>query len=180
MIGVLVAAARGQVAEVTDVAMSSARQGVETAVGLLGVMVLWLGLSRVAERAGLVDAVAGLVRPALRRLFPDIPKDHPAMGAMVMNITANLLGLGQAATPFGLKAMQALQALNPRRDTASDAMVTFLVLNTSGITLVPAIVIGLRAQYGSANPGDILLPTILASTAALVVGLTVDALVRRR
>lgn len=178
--GVVVAAARGQVDQVTETAMTSAKQAVETLVGLLGIMVLWLGLSRVAEDAGLVQSLGRLMQPVLRRLFPGVPREHPAFGAITMNISANLLGLGQAATPFGLKAMQQLQELNPRKETASDAMVTFLVLNTSGLTLIPAMVIGLRAQYGSSNPAEIMGVVILATCCSTAVGLLADAVLRRR
>lgn len=178
--GVLVALARGKADAITETAMTSAGTAVEILIELLGVMVLWLGLARVAEDAGLVHTLARLVRPVLRRVFPDVPPDHPAVGAMAMNISANLLGLGSAATPFGLKAMQHLQELNPRKDTASDAMVTFLVLNTSGLTLVPAVVIGLRAQHGAAHPADIMVPVLLATCASTATGLLVDRLLRRR
>lgn len=178
--GVLVAVARGRADLVTETAMTSAASAVEILIGLLGVMVFWLGLSRIAEDAGLVQALSRLVRPLLRRFFPDVPRDHPALGAIAMNISANMLGLGSAATPFGLKAMQHLQELNPRKDTASDAMVTFLVLNTSGLTLVPAVVIGLRAQHGSANPAEIMLPVLLATAFSTVAGLTVHYLMLRR
>jgi len=178
--GVAVAVARGRADVITATAMTSASSAVEILLGLLGIMVLWLGLSRIAEDAGLVHALARLVRPVLRLIFPDIPRDHPALGAIAMNISANLLGLGSAATPFGLKAMQHLQELNPRKDTASDSMVTFLVLNTSGLTLVPAVVIGLRAQHGSANPAEIVVPVLLATFSSTATGLAVDRLLRRR
>ncbi len=180
VVGVAVALARGNADLITETAMTAADGAIQILISLLGVMVLWLGLSRIAEDAGLVQSLARVVQPLLRRLFPGIPKDHPAMGAITMNISANMLGLGSAATPFGLKAMQHLQELNPKKDTASDAMVTFLVLNTSGVTLVPAVIIGLRAQHGSANPAEIMVPILLATLCSTAVGLMVDALVRRR
>lgn len=180
VVGVAVAAARGNANVITETAMTAADSAIQILIGLLGVMVLWLGLSRIAEDAGLVKSLARLVQPVLRRLFPTIPRDHPAMGAITMNISANMLGLGSAATPFGLKAMQHLQELNPEKDTASDPMITFLVLNTSGVTLVPAVIIGLRAQHGSANPAEIMLPVLLATLCSTAVGLGLDRLIRRR
>lgn len=180
VLGVFFAVMEGRVDAVTETAMTSAEKAVETLGGLLGIMVLWLGLSRIAEDAGLVRSLSRVVQPLLRRLFPGVPKDHPAMGAITMNISANMLGLGSAATPFGLKAMQLLQELNGRRETASDAMITFLVMNTSSVTLVPAVVIGLRAQYGSANPAEIVGTTLVATMASTCVGLLVDWLFRRR
>ncbi|MDI3317401.1 MAG: nucleoside recognition domain-containing protein [Bacillota bacterium] len=176
--GVAVAALRGQVDVVTDAAMTSASGAVETAIALAGVMVLWLGLSRIAERSGLIEALARAMRPLLRPLFPGVPPDHPAMGAMMMNIGANLLGLGSAATPFGLRAMKELDTLNPEKGTATDAMITFLVLNTGGLSLVPAMMIGLRAQAGSKNPAEIVGATLIVSLAATLAGLAADALLR--
>lgn len=180
VVGVAVAVARGNADMITETAMTAADSAIQILIGLLGVMVLWLGLSRIAEDAGLVKSLARLVQPVLRRLFPTIPRDHPAMGAITMNISANMLGLGSAATPFGLKAMQHLQELNPEKETASDPMITFLVLNTSGVTLVPAVIIGLRAQHGSANPAEIMLPVLLATLCSTAVGLGLDRLIRRR
>lgn len=180
VVGVAVAVARGNADMITETAMTAADSAIQILIGLLGVMVLWLGLSRVAEDAGLVKSLARLVQPVLQRLFPTIPRDHPAMGAITMNISANMLGLGSAATPFGLKAMQHLQELNPEKETASDPMITFLVLNTSGVTLVPAVIIGLRAQHGSANPAEIMLPVLLATLCSTAVGLGLDRLIRRR
>lgn len=180
VVSVVVAAARGKADVITETAMTSATSAVETIIGLLGIMVFWLGLSRIAEDAGLIQSLARVVQPLLRFLFPSIPRGHPALGSITMNISANLLGLGSAATPFGLKAMQQLQELNTKKDTASDSMVTFLVLNTSGVTIIPAVVIGLRAQHGSANPGEIMGPVILATICSTVAGLTVDFFLRRR
>lgn len=180
VVGVAVAVVRGNADTITETAMTAADSAIQILIGLLGVMVLWLGLSRIAEDAGLVKSLARLVQPVLRRLFPTIPPDHPAMGAITMNISANMLGLGSAATPFGLKAMQHLQELNPEKETASDPMITFLVLNTSGVTLVPAVIIGLRAQHGSTDPAEIMLPVLLATLCSTAVGLGLDRLIRRR
>lgn len=180
VIGVGVGLAGGRADVVTQASMESAEQAIKTLIGLLGAMIFWLGLARVAEEAGLVLLLARAMQPLLRRLFPSVPPEHPSLGSITMNLSANLLGLGSAATPFGLKAMQQLQELNPRKDTASDAMITFLVLNTAGTTLVPAFIIGLRAQYGSAGPAEILLPVFAATTCASVIGLLLDAVLRRR
>jgi len=176
---VVVGAATGRLDAVTKAAFDSARGAVELAIGLVGVMALWLGVMRIAEEAGLARALARLLRPAARRLFPDVPADHPALAAILLNVSASWLGLGNAATPLGLKAMEELQKLNPAKDTASNAMVTFLALNTSSITLVPATIIAVRATLGSANPTEIVAPTILASACATVVAVTAAKLLER-
>jgi spore maturation protein A len=162
-VAVAVAAARGRMAELTAAAVASAGQAVTLAIGLAGVMTLWLGLMRVAEEAGLVRALARSLRPALRRLFPSVPADHPALGAIVMNVAANAFGLGNAATPFGLKAMQELETLNPHPGTATDAQALLCAINTASIQLVPATVIAMRAAAGSRAPAEIVGATLLAS-----------------
>ncbi|HUK14110.1 MAG TPA: nucleoside recognition domain-containing protein [Thermoanaerobaculaceae bacterium] len=169
----------GRMDAVTRAAFDSARSAVEICIGLVGVMALWLGVMRIAEAAGLVRALAALLRPLARRLFPDLPADHPALAAMLLNVGASWLGLANAATPLGLKAMEELQAANPRKDTASDAMVTFFAINTGGLTLVPATIIAVRASLGSANPVEILVPTVLASGCATVVAVTAAKLLAR-
>ena len=145
---------------------------------LVGVMTLWLGLMKVAEEAGLVELLARAARPALRRLFPGVPAGHPALGAMVMNVAANMLGLGNAATPFGLRAMEALDQLNPRKGTASDAQALFCALNTASVQIVPASVIALRAAAGARQPADVLGATLLASACATAVALLSARLLR--
>ncbi len=150
--------------EVLSKAMiESAAGAVELAIGLVGVMTLFLGLMKVAEAGGMLQILARLIRPLMVRLFPDVPADHPAMGAMILNLSANALGLGNAATPFGIRAMQELDALNPRPGTATDAMALFLAINTSSVTLLPTGVIALRAAAGSVDPAAIL-PTTLVAT----------------
>jgi len=149
--------------------VDQAAASVPLAFGLIGIMALFLGLMKVAEAAGLLEAVARLLRPLLTRLFPEIPADHPAMGAMVMNIAANLLGLGNAATPFGIRAMEHLERLNPHPGTASNAQVLFLAINTAGLTLLPTKVIALRASAGAADPAAVVGPTLAATLVALVV-----------
>jgi spore maturation protein SpmA len=135
----------------------------EISLGLTGVLTLWLGLMRVGEKGGVIAGLSKLVRPFFHRIFPEIPKDHPVHGSMIMNFAANMLGLDNAATPLGLKAMQELQELNPVKDTASNAQIMFLVLNTSGLTLIPISVMVYRAQMGAANPSDIFLPILLTT-----------------
>jgi len=149
--------------------VESAAASVPLAFGLIGIMALFLGLMKVAEAGGLLDSTARLLRPLLTRLFPEIPADHPAMGAIVMNIAANLLGLGNAATPFGIRAMEHLERLNPHPGTASNAQVLFLAINTAGLTLLPTKVIALRASTGSADPAAVVGPTLAATLVAVIV-----------
>ncbi|HUL45152.1 MAG TPA: nucleoside recognition domain-containing protein, partial [Bacteroidota bacterium] len=162
-----------------DGIIGNAKTAVELAIGLIGIMALWLGLMRIAEKAGLVAVLARILKPVTTRVFPDVPADHPAMGAMIMNISANMLGLANAATPLGLKAMEELNSLNRKLGTATDAMCTFLVINTSNVQLIPATVIALRAASGSANPAEILGPVLVATAVALVVGITTVKLLAR-
>lgn len=165
--------------KVTSGAINAAELAVKISIGLIGVMALWLGIMRVAEQAGMIKKLGLLVRPITKRLFPSIPEDHPAIGAMIMNISANMLGLSNAATPLGLKAMDELQKLNKDKDTASNDMITFLVINTSAITLIPASAIAIRATLGSANPQQIIVPAILAASCATIVGVTTVKLIQR-
>lgn len=142
---------------------------VELAIGLVGVMALFLGLMKVAEAGGLLTILARLIRPLMVKLFPDVPADHPAMGAMILNLAANMLGLGNAATPFGIRAMQELDKLNPQRGTATNAMALFLTINTSSVTLLPTGVIALRAAAGASDPAAILPTTLLATIGSTTV-----------
>lgn len=171
-----------KLAAVTDAAFNFAKVAVmDIALPLIGIMALWLGVMKIAEQAGIIRLLAAAIAPITRRLFPEVPTDHPAMGAMVLNIAANWLGLSNAATPFGLKAMEELQKLNPKQDTATNAMVMFLGVNTASITLIPATMIGLRVAMGSANPAEIIGTTIFASACATVTAvITVKLLGRLR
>ncbi len=173
----------GPMATLTSAIITSAGDAVTLALGLVGVMALFLGLMKVAEKGGLLKLAARGIRPILIRLFPEVPPDHPAMGAMVMNLAANLLGLGNAATPFGIKAMQELDTLNPEPGTATDAMALFLAINTSSITLLPTGVIALRAAAGSHNAAGILpttlCATILSTTTAIIAAKLLARLSRR-
>lgn len=165
--------------KVTNDAIKIAQTAVEIALGLIGIMALWLGVMKVAEEAGLIKIIAGALKPITKRLFPEVPHDHPAIGSMVMNISANMLGLGNAATPFGLKAMEELDKLNPNKGTATNSMVTFLAINTAGMTLIPATAIAVRAAQGSANPAVIIGTSIFGAFCAVVVGLTAAKLFER-
>ena len=156
-----------------------AKLGFELSIGLTGVLSLWLGIMKIGEKAGMVKILSRLIGPFFKRLFPEIPENHPAIGSMMLNIAANMLGLDNAATPMGLKAMNELQELNPKKDTASNAMIMFLVLNTSGLTLIPISVMVYRAQLGAANPADIFIPILLATSASTLVGLITVALYQR-
>jgi len=158
--------------DVTTGALDGAKTAVTIALGLIGIMALWLGVMRLAERAGLVQRMAHGLRPVMRRLFPEVPSDHPAMGSMLMNMAANMLGLGNAATPLGLRAMRDLETLNPRPGVATNAMCTFLAINTSSVQLVPTTAIAILAASGSTRPtaivGTALLATICAATVAVI------------
>lgn len=178
--GIIVAAANNNIEAVTEAALKGAQSGVDFALGLIAIMTFWLGIMKVAENAGLIRVIARLVKPFTSFLFPGVPKDHPAMGAIIMNISANVLGLGNAATPTGLIAIKELQKLNRYSpSTASDAMCTFLALNTSCITIIPATIIGIRTSAGSHSPTEIVGTTIIATGAAMTVALVVDRFMRR-
>ena len=167
----------GTIDAVTDAAFASARQAVELAIGLVGAMALWLGIMRIADKAGLVAVLARGIRPIARRLFPDIPDGHPALGSIVMNMAANILWLGNAATPMGLKAMQELQELNPEKDAATDSMVMFLAINTSSVQiLLPASVVGLMG----ARAGDIFIPVLVATTISTTVAIIAAIWLQKR
>lgn len=172
VIGILTALFKGEAQSVTDSAIESANTAVQLALGLIGVMTLWLGLMKVAEQAGIVKAIGRLLKPVMKRLFPEVPPEHPAMGSMVMNMAASFLGLGNAATPLGIKAMKELQELNEDKSTATNAMCMFLAINTSSVTLVASTVIAYRVAAGSANPTEIIGPTIIASLCGTIVAIT--------
>jgi len=161
LVALIIAGFTGKIGAVSTAAIESAKTGVEIAIGLVGVMTLWLGIMRIAEASGLVRFLGWLLRPVLRWLFPEVPKDHPANGAIVLSIAANMLGLNNAATPLGIKAMEELQTLNDQKDTATNPMVTFMALNTASVQLIPATMIGVLAAAGSANPTAIIAPSIV-------------------
>ncbi|MGE5391444.1 MAG: nucleoside recognition domain-containing protein [Deltaproteobacteria bacterium] len=173
-VGIIFAAVNGRVEVVTDAALKSSKEAVELCINLVGIMALWLGIMKIAEKAGLVRCLARALKPITVRLFPSVPPEHPAIGAIIMNLAANILGLGNAATPFGMKAMQELKELNGDSDEASTAMCTFLALNTSCITLLPATIIGVRLSFNSANPVEIVGPCIFATGFSMIVGVGLD------
>lgn len=157
----------------------SSKTAFEISLGLTGVLSLWLGIMKIGEKGGVVNVIARLLSPLFTKLFPDIPKGHPVTGSIFMNIAANMLGLDNAATPLGLKAMEQMQELNPKKDTASNPMIMFLVLNTSGLTIIPVSIMVYRAQMGAANPTDIFIPILLATFFSTVVGIAVTSMFQR-
>lgn len=164
---------------IMDSTFSSAKTAFEISLGLTGVLSLWMGLMKIGEQGGLVNALARLLSPIFNKLFPDIPKGHPVTGTMFMNFSANMLGLDNAATPMGLKAMQELQELNTHKDTASNPMIMFLVLNTSGLTLIPMSILLYRTELGAVNPTDVFLPILLATTVSTIAGLIATSIYQR-
>jgi len=165
--------------DVTNAVLEYAGTAVTIALGLIGIMALWLGVMKVAEEAGLIKIIARSLKPFTKRLFPEIPSDHPAMSSMIMNISANMLGLGNAATPFGLKAMEEMEKINPNKGTASNSMVTFLAINTAGLTLIPATAIAVRAASGSSNPAIIIGTTIFGALCATIAGVTAAKIIEK-
>jgi spore maturation protein SpmA len=157
-----------------------AKLSVEISLGLVGILAFWIGVMAIAQATGIVDSLASIVAPALRRLMPDVPENHPAMGYMSLNISANVFGLDNAATPFGIKAMESLQSLNPFKDTASNAQIMFLVMNTTSVTLFPVTIFMYRAQSGSAQATSVFLPIILATLCSTVIGLSTTLFVQQR
>lgn len=176
--GIIYAGFNGRIEVVTASSISAAKSAVELAINLIGVMCLWLGIMKIAEASGLIKVISYILNPVVGLLFPSVPRNHPAMGAIIMTISANLLGLGNAVTPLGIKAMQELQTLNPKKDTATAAMCTLLALCTTGFTLVPATIIALRSAAGSVNPAEIVGSTLVVSLVATIFVLVVDRLCR--
>lgn len=176
--GIFVAGITGKTQLITQCAIGGAQQAVEVSFKLIGVMCLWLGIMKIAEEAGLIGIISRLMGPFVRFFFPDVPKNHPAMGAIVITISANMLGLGNAVTPLGIKAMQELQKLNPHKDTATPAMCTLLALCTAGFTMIPASIIAIRYAAGSLNPASIIGTTLITSSITTVVVLIADMLCR--
>ena len=165
--------------EIMNSTFATAKSAFEISLGLTGVLSLWMGLMKIGERGGLIEWLAKILAPVFNKIFPDIPKEHPVSGTMFMNFAANMLGLDNAATPMGLKAMQQLQELNPQKDTATNPMIMFLVLNTSGLTLIPMSVLVYRTQMGAAQPTDVFIPILLATTVSTLVGLIATGIYQR-
>ena len=160
--------------------LTHATSGVNLILEMMPLIVLWTGIMKIAESSGLLQVFSKMLNPILSRLFPSLHKEHKALGYIASNIAANMLGLGSAATPFGLKAMEELQKDNPKKDTATEAMITFLVLNTGGVTLIPTTVIALRIMHGSVNPTEIIITSILATAVSSISGLLLDCVMRRK
>ncbi|WP_276351761.1 nucleoside recognition domain-containing protein [Cohnella caldifontis] len=180
VVSVICGAANGRLEQVAEAAFGGAQTGVTVCLGLISILVFWMGLMKIAENAGLVSFLSRLLAPVVRRMFPDVPSDHPAMGYILSNMSANLLGLGNAATPMGIRAMQELQKLNPEPHVATPAMCTLLALNTASITLVPTTMIAIRMNFGSAHPADIVGTTLLATAVATAAALLADRWYRSR
>lgn len=170
-LAVIIGVIQGRLDLVVQAVTDSAKQGFEVALGLAGIMSLWLGIMNIASESGLVQLLARWMRPIMCRLFPEVPADHPAMGAMILNIAANMLGLANAATPFGLQAMKELQKLNTHVHTASDAMCTFLAINTSSVQLIPATAIAFLAANGSSHPTSVIVSSLIATSCSTIVAL---------
>ena len=180
LIAIIYSLLTGNISTINNGILTHATSGVNLILEMMPLIVLWTGIMKIAEKSGLLQVFAKALNPLLRRLFPSLPKDHLALVYIASNIGANMLGLGSAATPFGLKAMDELQKDNPKKDTATEAMITFLVLNTGGVTLIPTTVIALRLMYGSNNPTEIIITSILATAVSSISGLILDYFIRRR
>jgi spore maturation protein SpmA len=164
---------------IMNATMDTAKTGFEISLGLTAVLSLWMGIMKIGERGGMVERLARWLSPLFRRLFPEIPEGHPVVGNIFMNLSANMLGLDNAATPLGLKAMEGLQELNPKKDTASNSMIMFLVMNTAGLTIVPVSILAYRAQLGAAQPTDVFVPILLATLISMVVGVAITGAIQR-
>ena len=171
ILAIVLGGINGKIENVTKSAIDAASGAVTIAIGLVGIMALWLGIMKIAEDSGLMELAAKVIAPILKKLFPDVPAGHPAMASMTMNIAANMLGLSNAATPLGLRAMEDLEKLNSRPGTATNAMCTFLTINTAGLQLIPATMIGILASAGSKDPTAIIGTTIAATCTALIAGI---------
>ena len=180
LIAIIYSLLTGNISTINNGILTHATSGVNLILEMMPLIVLWTGIMKIAEKSGLLQVFAKALNPLLRRLFPSLPKDHLALGYIDSNIGANMLGLGSAATPFGLKAMDELQKDNPKKTEATEAMITFLVLNTGGVTLIPTTVIALRIMHGSANPTEIIITSILATAVSSISGLVLDYFIRRR
>lgn len=180
VIGIVYAMINGTMEEVTKAVFEGSKDAVTICIGLISVLVFWLGLMKIAEEAGLLKKLVSLFMPIVKRLFPEIPKDHPSMGFILSNMMANFFGLGNAATPLGIKAMEQLKELNGGKDSASRSMVTFLALNTSAITLIPTTVISIRMTYESTNPTEIVGVTFIAQVLSMIGAIWIDRYFYRR
>ena len=179
IIGILYSVATGNIHEINNIILISGTKALTLILDIMPLLIIWMGLMEIAEKSGLINKIAHIMTPILSKIFPSIPKDHDSLGYIASNIAINMAGLGSAATPFGLKAMERLQELNSHKDTASDAMITFLVLNTSGVTIIPTTIISLRLAAGSINPTIIIPTCIIATACSTIGGLLLDYILRR-
>lgn len=176
--GIITAASKGQIHLVTEAVLKGSEQAVLVSVGMIGIISFWSGIMKIAQEAGLMKALARVMGPIARRLFPDVPPNHPAMGALLLAISANILGLGNACTPLGLKAMGHLQELNRDKETASDAMCTFMAITSSSLTIIPTTIIALRLTHGSLIPTDIIGPIVVATSFSTLFAIIFDRVLR--
>jgi spore maturation protein A len=174
LIGIVFAMFNGTIGEVNKAIFVGAKEAVTLCIGLISILVFWLGMMRIAEESGLLERLAKLFRPIVKRLFPDVPENHAAMGYMLSNMIANMFGLGNAATPLGIKAMEELKKINGGKDSASRSMVTFLAINTASITIIPTTVIAIRMNYKSASPTEIVVPTLIATIISAIGAVLID------
>lgn len=174
IIGIIFAIVNGTIEDVNKAVFKGAEEAVTISIGLISILVFWLGLMKIAEASGLLEKLAKLFRPLVRRLFPEVPVDHPAMGYMLSNMISNMFGLGNAATPMGIKAMEQLRELNGGSNEASRSMITFLAINTSSLTLIPTTVIAIRLTYDSANPTEIVGTTLIATLCSTIGAILID------
>ncbi|PAQ16235.1 spore maturation protein [Bacillaceae bacterium SAOS 7] len=174
LIGLIFAAINGKMNEVNKAVFEASGEAVTICIGLISVLVFWLGIMKIAEKADMLKQLAHLFKPIAKRLFPDIPDDHPAMGYILSNMTANMFGLGNAATPFGIKAMEELKRLNGGKSEASRSMITFLALNTSSLTIIPTTILAIRFSYESASPAEIVAPTLFATACSTTFAIMID------
>ncbi|RLQ95048.1 nucleoside recognition domain-containing protein [Falsibacillus albus] len=174
IIGLVVAAINGRMKEVNEAIFNSANEAVTLCIGLISILVFWLGIMRIAQDSGLLEKLSNLFRPIVSRLFPEVPAGHPAMGYILSNMMANMFGLGNAATPLGIKAMEQLKELNGGKTAASRSMITFLAINTSSLTIIPTTVIAIRMNYHSASPTEIVGPTLIATMCSTIGAILID------
>lgn len=174
LIGFVFAMVNGTMAEVNEAVFSGAKEAITLSIGLISILVFWLGMMKIAEDSGLLTKLSALFKPFISKLFPEIPSNHPAMGYILSNMIANMFGLGNAATPLGIKAMEEMRELNEGKNEASRSMITFLAINTASITLIPTTVIAIRMNYNSANPTDIVGPTLVATAVSAVAAILID------
>ncbi len=180
VVGIVYSFLTGNISVINESILTNGADALELMLSIFPVIVLWSGIMKIAEDAGMLKKFAKILEPILSKLFPSVPKDNPALGFIASNIAANMMGLGSAATPFGLKAMTELQKINDKKDTASVPMITFLVLNTAGVTIVPTTVLALRIAHGSANPSEIILPGAIATFCSCIGAVTIDYFIRKR